>query len=77
MTRFFNIIVFFGLLLVVGGIAPVLEAKETKRVLILWSDERGHPAHDQTEQGIIGTFLGNSYFDVRLFNEYIPIGDVR
>jgi signal transduction histidine kinase len=73
MTRFFNIIVFFGLLLVVGGIAPVLEAKETKRVLILWSEDRGHPAHDLTDQGIRATFLANPSFDVLLYDEYLDV----
>ncbi|HSA77613.1 MAG TPA: ATP-binding protein, partial [Nitrospirota bacterium] len=68
-----TIIILLGLQLAAGGIAPVLEAKETKRVLILYSQERGHPAHDLTEQGIRSAFLSNSFFEVQLYNEYLDI----
>jgi PAS domain S-box-containing protein len=72
--RFYKIIIIFlGLLLAAGGIASLTEAKETKRVLILYSQERGHPAHDLTEQGIRAVFLSNFFFDVQLYNEYLDV----
>ena len=66
-------IFFLGLQLAAAGLAPLAEAKETKRVLILYSQERGHPGHDLTEQGIRAVFLSNSFFDVQLYNEYLDV----
>ena len=74
MMRFSKIMIFFlGLQLAAAGLAPLAEAKETKRVLILYSQERGHPAHDLTERGIRAVFLSNSSFDVQLYNEYLDV----
>jgi len=41
-------------------------AKETRRVLGLCSHEKGHPAHELTEQGIRQAFGSNPAFDVEL-----------
>jgi len=71
---FNNIVVLLTALLLLGGGVPSLTAKEIKRVLILYSQEKGHPAHDQTEQGIHAAFLSNSSFNVQLYTEYLDVG---
>jgi len=53
---------------------PSQAGKESKRVLILYSLDKGLPAHDLTEQGIRAAFLSNSYFDVQLYTEYLDEG---
>jgi hypothetical protein len=44
--------------------------RETKRVLILYSQEKGHPAHDLTDQGIRAGFAAKpgieAYYSVAL-----------
>ena len=49
-------------------------AKETKRVLVLYSLDKGHPAHGLTEQGIREAFSNSSRFDVQLYTEYLEMG---
>jgi signal transduction histidine kinase/ABC-type uncharacterized transport system substrate-binding protein len=57
-----------------GWAQPALAAKETRRVLVLFSQENGHPAHDLTEQGIRHGFRSNPAFDVELYLEYLDVG---
>ena len=45
-----------------------------RRVLILYSQEKGHPAHDLTDQGIRAAFRSNKLFEVQLYTEYLDIG---
>jgi signal transduction histidine kinase len=47
------------------------EPREAKRVLVLYSEDKDHPAHGLTEQGILKTFRSNKLFDVQLFTEYL------
>jgi PAS domain S-box-containing protein len=44
-----------------------------KRVLILYSQDRDHPAHEITDQGIHAIFHSNSLFDVQLYTEYLDL----
>ena len=60
------------LLLSSGGLAS--SPKEPKRVLILYSQERGHPAHDLTDSGIREAFRSNTLFEVQLYSEYLDLG---
>ncbi len=46
------------------------ESKETKRVLVLYSEDKAHPAHELTDQGIRAAFRSNKLFDVQLYTEY-------
>ncbi|MCK7494509.1 MAG: hypothetical protein MZW92_27585 [Comamonadaceae bacterium] len=46
---------------------------EAKRVLILFSEDKTHPAHEMTEQGIREVFRSNKLFDVQLFTEYLDV----
>jgi signal transduction histidine kinase len=57
--------------LTAGWVHPSLAAKETRRVLVLFSQEKGHPGHDLTEQGIRQAFLSNPGLDVELYMEYL------
>jgi len=71
----------FRLILTVAFIASVIlsilmpqtshaaEPREVKRVLILFSEDKDHPAHRMTEQGIREAFLSNRLFDVQLYTE--------
>jgi len=54
-----------------GWAQPPLAAKETRRVLVLFSEEKGHPGHDLTEQGIRQAFRSNPVLDIELYIEYL------
>ena len=47
------------------------EPRETKRVLILYSEAKDLPAHEITERGIRAGFRSNERFDVQLYTEYL------
>ena len=76
MTRPFNNIVIFlsSLLFLLGVVVPSLAAKETKRVLILYSQEKGHPAHDLTERGLSEAFQTSPSVNIQLYTEYLDVG---
>jgi PAS domain S-box-containing protein len=48
--------------------------KELKRVLILYSLDKGHPGHDLTDQGIRAAFRSNELFEVQVYAEYLDTG---
>jgi PAS domain S-box-containing protein len=48
-------------------------AKETKRVLVLYSEDTENPGHEMTEQGIQAGFNSNKLFDVQLYAEYLDV----
>lgn len=50
---------------------PAAEPKETKRVLILYSEDKDHPAHELTDRGIQEAFESNVRFNVQLYTEYL------
>ena len=56
-----------------GWAQPSVAAKETRQVLVLFSQERGHPAHELTEQGIRQAFRSNPAFVVELYIEYLDV----
>jgi len=62
-------------LLVLLLFQPLLEAKprEAKRVLVLYSEDRHHPAHEMTDQGIRQGFSANNFFDIELYIEYLDV----
>ena len=64
-----------GLLLSLPLFQPLWAAqeKETKRVLILYSEDAAHPAHGLTDQGILSAFRSNTLFDVRVYKEYLDV----
>jgi PAS domain-containing protein len=47
------------------------QEKEIKRVLVLYSEDKAHPADEMTDQGIRSAFRSNTLFDVQLYNEYL------
>jgi PAS domain S-box-containing protein len=47
--------------------------KEVKHVLILYSQEKEHPAHEMTDRGIRAAFRSNKSFDVQLYSEYLDV----
>ena len=64
-----------GLLLSLPLLQPLWagQARETKRVLILYSEDAAHPAHGLTDQGILSIFHSNTLFDVRVYKEYMDV----
>ena len=44
-----------------------------KNVLVLYSEDKAHPAHELTDQGIRSAFRSNTLFDVQLYNEYLDV----
>lgn len=44
-----------------------------KRVLLLYSEDKAHPGHELTDQGIRAAFRSNKLFDVQLFSEYLDL----
>jgi len=61
----------FLLLLSSSGLAS--SPKETKRVLLLYSEEKADPAHELTDQGIRAVFRSNQMFNVLLYTEYLDL----
>jgi PAS domain S-box-containing protein len=53
--------------------SPPSGTRETKRVLILYSEDRDHPAHQLTDQGIRSAFESNQIDDVQLYTEYLDV----
>ena len=49
------------------------EPRETKRVLLLYSEDKAHPAHELTDQGIRAAFRSNKLFDFQLYTEYLDL----
>jgi len=76
MIRPLSITLLLIVLLSVPGMAAQSpsETGETKRVLVLYSLDKGHPAHGLTEQGISEVFRANREFDVMLYPEYLDMG---
>jgi PAS domain S-box-containing protein len=72
MTLIFRVIS-VGLLLILPPLQPLWAGQpmETKRVLILYSEDKAHPAHELTDQGIRSALRSNTQFDVQLYNEYL------
>lgn len=48
-----------------------------KQVLILYSEEKAHPAHELTDRGIRAVFQSNKLFDVQLYTEYLDLSRFR
>ena len=61
------------LLLSLASLQPVWaeQLKETKRVLVLHSEDKANPAHELTDVGISSAFHSNTLFDVQLYLEYL------
>lgn len=59
------------LLLLVAQSLCAAESKETKGVLLLYSEDKAHPGHELTDQGIRAVFQANKLFDVHLYTEYL------
>jgi len=72
MTLIFRL-TFAGLLLSLALWQPLWAGQplETKQVLILYSEDKAHPADEMTDQGIRSVFRSNTLFDVQLYNEYL------
>jgi PAS domain S-box-containing protein len=62
-----------GLLLSLSLLQPLWASGpiEPKRVLVLYSEDKAHPADEMTDQGIRSAFRSNTLFDVQLYNEYL------
>ena len=78
MTLIFRLIS-AGLLLSLPLLQPLWagQPKETKRVLVLYSEDKAHPAHELTDQGIRSAFRSNTLFDVQLYNEYLDVYSIQ
>ena len=44
-----------------------------KRVLLVYSEDKAHPAHELTDGGIRAVFRSNKLFDVQLYTEYLDL----
>jgi PAS domain S-box-containing protein len=73
MMRIYKLILPASLLLLLLQPLYAAEPRETKRVLVLYSEDKDHPAHRMTEQGIQEAFLSNKLFDVQLYTEYLDV----
>jgi signal transduction histidine kinase len=60
-----------ALLLAHGHAADAAASLPLKRVLLLYSEQRDHPAHELTDRGIRGVFRSNRFFDVEVYAEYL------
>ena len=48
-------------------------ALNAKNVLVLYSEDKVHPAHELTDGGIRAVFRSNKLFDVQLYTEYLDL----
>ena len=62
-----------ALLLLLSAAGLASSPKEPKRVLILYGEEKGHPAHSLTDQGIRAAFRSNKLSEVQLYTEYLDV----
>ena len=53
--------------------APGRPDLSQKRVLLLYGEDKAHPAHELTDGGIRAAFRSNKLFDVRLYTEYLDL----
>jgi PAS domain S-box-containing protein len=67
---------FITIIFLVLLVQPLVAAmpKETKRVLIVYSQDKWHPAHELTERGMRVVFDSNSTYTVQLSAEYLDLG---
>jgi hypothetical protein len=49
------------------------EPRETKRIPVLYNEDKDHPAHEMTGQGIRAAFRSNQRFNVQLYTEYLDL----
>jgi signal transduction histidine kinase len=61
------------LLLLLSSAGLNASTKESRQVLILYSEDKAHPAHELTDQGIRTAFRSNKLFDVKVFSEYLDL----
>jgi PAS domain S-box-containing protein len=67
-------------LILVLVFAPAFNAHGSlpqKRVLLLYSEDKAHPAHELTDRGIHAVFQSNKLFDVQLYTEYLDLSRFR
>ena len=63
-------------LILVLVFAPAFDAHGSlpdKRVLLLYSEDKAHPANELTDRGIRLAFQSNRLFDVQLYTEYLDL----
>ena len=65
--------IFVALLLLLCSAGLASSPKELKQVLVLYSLDKGHPAHELTDQGIREAFRSNMLFEVELYPEYLDV----
>ena len=63
----------FVLLLLLSSAGLTASTKESRQVLILYSEDKAHPAHELTDQGVRTAFRANKLFDVKVFSEYLDL----
>src|SRR5512137_1440499 len=61
------------LVLVLFSSRDVRATLPQKRVLILYSEDRDHPAHELTDRGIRAAFRLNEQFKVQVYTEYLDV----
>jgi len=50
-----------------------VHAKEKKQVLLIYSQDKWHPAHEITENGFLSVLNSNLHFDIQLHAEYLDL----
>jgi PAS domain S-box-containing protein len=63
----------FVLLLLFSSAALAASPKEPKRVLLLYSEDKAHPANELTDAGIRAVFGSSKLFNVLLHSEYLDL----
>lgn len=64
-----------GLLMSLPLLQPLSarQVMETSRILVLYSQDKAHPAHELTDRGIRSALRSNALFDVQLYDEYLDV----
>ena len=68
MILFFVVIFFLP-----GVVSPSADSRETKRVLVLYSLEKGNVGQERIDAQLQRIFSGNKTFTIRIYNEYLDL----
>jgi hypothetical protein len=63
----------FVLLMFLASAGLAASPKEPKRVLLVYSEDKAHPANELTDAGIREVFGSSKLFDVLLHSEYLDL----
>lgn len=65
------LVLLFLLPLSAWDVSASLQQKTHKRILVIYGQDRMHPAHEPTEKGILSVVTSDPTFDIEIYPEYM------